>query len=40
MKTRRNPHGFWSRQGRVMWLVLVSIVVLLIVLGFALKKGT
>ena len=35
MKSFSNPHGFWSRQGRTMWLVLMFIVGLICMLGFA-----
>ncbi len=40
MKNYEKPYRLWGKQGRGVWLVLVSIVVLLIVLGFALKKWT
>ena len=35
MKSFSKPHGFWSRPGRAMWLVLMSIVGLICMLGFA-----
>ena len=38
MTSYKNPHGLWGKRGRGVWLVLVSIVVLIIVLGSALKK--
>ena len=35
MKSFSDPHGFWSRQGRAVWLVLMVFVGLICLLGFA-----
>ena len=35
MKSFGDSHGFWSREGRAMWLVLMSVVGVICMLGFA-----